>query len=949
MATDITTLAIALQSKEAESNLKVFNELLESGSDKAKRMERMTIGVDVNEALKELAALKAGYDDIAKSAENIHFDLGMNMPSMFAPPEPTIDTTALEDLKTFFQTAADEMRKQSELVSESMERMGVGAEHAVESVRTSGESMRGATAAAGEYAEKVRELATAKKELEKLSAKADADGQASYNADQKAREAKHDLLVAERELQKVSEQLNATHTGGAGNIMELASKEDALKQEVNSLSEAYKKAQAEADKFNAKLDVSAGKADEARARYNQLKDDLAGIPAPAGAAGKAVNAFSLGAKQAGTTITKLGRGITSVARYSGLAVPGLAGLGRTVGMFSITGPYVGAAIIGVTALAGIINKLRGQSEKEAQIIRENADKAIQAANAAKNLVSESESDWTRLGELSNIGNLTNAQNKEATAIIERLTEVYGDLGLEIDKTTGKMTGYAEARMKANAQDQAFMRAILEDAQKAAQEKYGENIGNLKYRSEGLADTAEMNRLFDSVIGNLNGNGGDTAKLRDLQETIAMLRRAANGSEEYRYSHTQTVKGQTPGSEFTATTERVLDKDAAADALKRLESLRDDFVSAHNAKRNLEKFDTSDIEKYGKEAGKISASLHSAESKFAIDEYGKMRLKTEDEIYRAQKSRIEEIEAERKSVSQKAAGDEMAILDNGKQAGIYLKELELERSNLLEKTLTYEQRIADEKARQTKALNDAINAEQTRLNALELGYKTDQEHNLLRKKNADELAQDRAEDIKALQELISEKGYGETLEEQKELVAARLKLAQLQSEDLKYRDQITAAGKQNENARKGYVFDDRGAVLRRKTEDELLAEQKKEIEAARKRVAETQSGTLERENAEAELTRLEIEAFNMRKKNNTADMLNEARANNSRLVQGIEARSSAALALEARSFRRDDSETAILKDTKEVQTDIKEAVTKLLTGFTDFTSTFSDVKNLLQPL
>ena len=217
MATDITTLAIALQSKEAESNLKVFNELLATGSDQAKKMEHLSIGVDVNEALKELAALKAGYDDIAKSAENIHFDLGTNMPTM---PEQPIDTTALEELKTFFQTAAEEMRAQSEALTESLGRIGAGAEAGSAGVRTAGESMREATAAAGEYAEKVRELAAAKKELEKLTAKADADGQAAYNADQKAREAKHDLLVAERELQKVSEQLAATHTGGVGNIMD---------------------------------------------------------------------------------------------------------------------------------------------------------------------------------------------------------------------------------------------------------------------------------------------------------------------------------------------------------------------------------------------------------------------------------------------------------------------------------------------------------------------------------------------------------------------------------------------------------------------------------------------------------------------------------------------------------------------------------------------------------
>jgi len=78
-------------------------------------------------------------------------------------------------------------------------------------------------------------------------------------------------------------------------------------------------------------------------------------------------------------------------------------------------------------------------------------------------------------------------------------------------------------------------------------------------------------------------------------------------------------------------------------------------------------------------------------------------------------------------------------------------------------------------------------------------------------------------------------------------------------------------------------------------------------------------------------------------------MNDARASNSRLVQGVEARSSAALALESRVFRRDDSEKAIMRDSKDIQTDIKDAVNKLLTGFTDFSATFENVKDLLQPL
>ena len=97
MATDITTLAIQLQSKEAESGLKTFNDLLTAGSKNAKGMEHMTIGVDVDEAVRQLSVFKASFDNIATAAQNIHFDLGMNMPTMLAPPpvEPAHAPTSI--------------------------------------------------------------------------------------------------------------------------------------------------------------------------------------------------------------------------------------------------------------------------------------------------------------------------------------------------------------------------------------------------------------------------------------------------------------------------------------------------------------------------------------------------------------------------------------------------------------------------------------------------------------------------------------------------------------------------------------------------------------------------------------------------------------------------------------------------------------------------------------
>ena len=56
MANDITTLAIEIQSQEAERNLRTFNELLSLSSLTAKKMEKVSIEIDVQGALAQLRA-----------------------------------------------------------------------------------------------------------------------------------------------------------------------------------------------------------------------------------------------------------------------------------------------------------------------------------------------------------------------------------------------------------------------------------------------------------------------------------------------------------------------------------------------------------------------------------------------------------------------------------------------------------------------------------------------------------------------------------------------------------------------------------------------------------------------------------------------------------------------------------------------------------------------------
>ena len=1049
MATDITTLAIQLQSKEAESGLKTFNDLLTAGSKNAKGMEHMTIGVDVDEAVRQLSVFKASFDNIATAAQNIHFDLGMNMPTMLAPPpvEPA-DTAALEELKAFFQEAAEEMRKQSELVNESMEKLGAGAERTGTTVRVAGESMRGAGASAGEYAEKLRELNAAKKDLEKLAERADADGKAAYEADQRAREAKRDLLQAERELKKVSEQLNATHTGGAGDIMKLAEKEDALKTEVNNLSEAYKKARAEADKLNAKLDVSAGKADEARERFNHLKEEVAGIPAPTGKAGKSVDAFSVGAKKAGTAATKLARGFTSVARFGGLAVPGLAGLGRTIGMFSLTGPWVGAAVVGIAALAASIKKMRGESDKEAQRIKENAENALKASKAAKEFVSSGETDWKRLGDLSDMGSLTNTQNEEAAAIVRRLTERYGDLGIEIDKTTGKLAGYMSARLAANEKEREIQKETLEFSLKEA-ENYRRNQEKTFLESTKQGFTSGDSTAFkksNEELANLvrDENTAEIDISKAFNSRKADLQAIISGEKELTYE----IEHRDFQGNVTTTTGTV-SKEAAAEQLKLLKAYEETWSAANKAKHALEDFNSEEAAQQNKRIEAAQKDLAKAQAGL-VNEGGLLHLETEAEKY-------QRIEQEWYKIRDSI--EEAQLAGKGEDEILKLKSQE---ANLAKEILTYQEKQTREEEKQAAAQAKANTAAAERLKKLQESYVIENGASVRAKTN-DELSADRKKEIARLQKEIAEmtgtarrnataadlaqwgKRYnpatGKMDGDQKQagwrgilsdgkggvmtevsagvtidgkeveipliipestqedlkriaqvangeltdipvdlmdkamefakkrlaegkspffngdaadeslrnvddiltLTEAQTRLLQLQAEQGKYAEAVQKAEKQNEAARKAYVIEN-GAVLRKKTEAELQREREKEIEAARARVAASKEGTMEHAQAQAELDRLAIEEYNARKKTNASAVLNDAKEADTRLMRGIEARSSEALALESRTFTKDDSEKALMKDTKEIQTDIKDIVQKMLNAIE---ASFSNLNDKLQ--
>ena len=157
-----------------------------------------------------------------------------------------------------------------------------------------------------------------------------------------------------------------------------------------------------------------------------------------------------------------------------------------------------------------------------------------------------------------------------------------------------------------------------------------------------------------------------------------------------------------------------------------------------------------------------------------------------------------------------------------------------------------------------------------------------------------------------------------------------------------RESTAEAKKRADEAKKGFVWDAQGNIVRRKNEAELAKEREAEIKAAKAKVAATKAGTKERYEAEAELRRLQAADFAAREQkggDGSFGMMKDEQKVNSNLVKAVDAKSSEALALQARNFTRG------AEPEKKVETSLKE-IEKLTVQIRDFVT---ECKNFLDDI
>ena len=138
------------------------------------------------------------------------------------------------------------------------------------------------------------------------------------------------------------------------------------------------------------------------------------------------------------------------------AKKGVEALGQSGDRLSKFGDFftagkLGALALGITALVKVAKSAfddlflsMGEKIKKAQIAFSNAQTNTNTEKTNQNV---DNGYVQRLQELSEAEKLSNLEKKEALFLIQELNKRYGDLGITIDSTTGKIIGLSEAQQK----------------------------------------------------------------------------------------------------------------------------------------------------------------------------------------------------------------------------------------------------------------------------------------------------------------------------------------------------------------------------------------------------------------------------------------------------------------------------------------------------------------------
>lgn len=318
------------------------------------------------------------------------------------------------------------------------------------------------------------------------------------------------------------------------------------------------------------------------------------------------------------------------------------------------------------------------SVNEAQV----SSKMYEAVAAGDAQAKSAETLMQRLEQLASQQQLSNAEMSEAKSIVEQLNATYGDLGISIDETTGKINGLSEAQQKFN-KEQAGM--ALARVNKAMRES-GDNIEELQ---------REMEEAQGWWASTAFGEGG-AAKVEELGQRIAEEQAKFNELRKRRNALTAGDESAVTGQPTTA------EDQTAANVAKHAQEVakaREEAISAEERWAKIEEQEAA------KRRGRLEQELKD------IADLAEERRKLNEQRIAGEQARVG---GPRQEVLDQLASDQ-AQIDNDEllasaeaTGNSFVEEqaaLEAERQRLAD-----QQKQQDEEAAQLAAQRDAARAE-----------------------------------------------------------------------------------------------------------------------------------------------------------------------------------------------------------------------------------------------
>lgn len=229
-----------------------------------------------------------------------------------------------------------------------------------------------------------------------------------------------------------------------------------------------------------------------------------------GSAGNAVNDLGQKVGKTGALVSGLGSELGG----------SFGALGRVISAVA-SGPVMAltAAIGGLVALGvEIWDKMTLSAEEYAAKLDRAAQAADKHREAVEKQTAEDQTYMDRLAELASKEQLSNEAKAEAATLIRNLSARYGDLGLSIDKVTGKISGMDKAQAE-----------FLKKVRKQRMQAVSEQIGSTERRAANEAQRATTGMFIGEESLNRIGLGWRSAD--EAKSAIAGVMESGNTKKQ----------------------------------------------------------------------------------------------------------------------------------------------------------------------------------------------------------------------------------------------------------------------------------------------------------------------------------------------------------------------------------------------------------------------------------